>query len=190
MDSVSTEIINGVLGASVGIILVVGLFAIAFYVVYVIALAKLFNKAGEAGWKAIIPFYNIFILIKIAGLNWWYFLIAISNTIVSILGIEGLDVVCSLVSYAVYFFVFYNLAKRMHKSPASYGVLGMFFSAIVTMILGFSNNCNYDSNVDVSPNGPIGDSNFNNTQPEKYCLGCGCKLKPESKFCENCGKEV
>lgn len=187
MDSVSIGIINAVIGASIGIILVAGLFVIAFYVVYVIALAKLFNKAGEAGWKAIIPFYNTFILIKVAGLNWWYFLIAISGTIVSILKIDGLDVVCSLVSYVVYFFIFYNLAKKMHQNHVTYGVLGMLFSTIIVMILGFSSNYSYDSSVDVSPNGPIGD---NNKQPERFCLGCGCKLKPDSKFCENCGKEV
>lgn len=58
---------------SIGLIVFFGIIAIAFYVVYVIALAKLFKKAGEDGWKAIIPFYNVFVLIQIAGLNWWYF---------------------------------------------------------------------------------------------------------------------
>lgn len=42
---------------SIGLIVFFGIIAIAFYVVYVIALAKLFKKAGEDGWKAIIPFY-------------------------------------------------------------------------------------------------------------------------------------
>lgn len=41
---------------SIGLIVFFGIIAIAFYVVYVIALAKLFKKAGEDGWKAIIPF--------------------------------------------------------------------------------------------------------------------------------------
>ena len=48
---------------SIGLIVFFGIIAIAFYVVYVIALAKLFKKAGEDGWKAIIPFYNVFVLI-------------------------------------------------------------------------------------------------------------------------------
>lgn len=47
-DSLTT-----LLGASIGLIIFVLLIIIAFYIVYVVALAKLFNKAGEAGWKAI-----------------------------------------------------------------------------------------------------------------------------------------
>lgn len=193
MDSVSTnanELLNTVVGASIGIFLLMIGIAIAFYIVYVVALAKLFNKANEAGWKAIIPFYNTFILIKIAGLNWWYFLIAISGTIVSILGINGLNGICTIALFVVNFFIFYNLAKKMHQNHVTYGVLGMLFSTIIVMILGFSRNYSYDSSVNVSPNGPIGDSTSSNKQPERFCLGCGCKLKPNSKFCENCGKEV
>ena len=44
---------------SIGLLVFLGILVIAFYVVYVIALAKLFKKAGEDGWKAIIPFYNV-----------------------------------------------------------------------------------------------------------------------------------
>lgn len=97
---------------SIGLIVFFGIIAIAFYVVYVIALAKLFKKAGEDGWKAIIPFYNVFVLIQIAGLNWWYFLIAISGTICTIAKIDGLNYICNLAGMAVNFFVFYNIAKK------------------------------------------------------------------------------
>ena len=182
----------GVLAAtSIGLLIFLGILAIAFYVVYVIALAKLFKKAGEDGWKAIIPFYNTFVLIQIAGLNWWYFLIAISGTICSILKIDGLDTVCNLALLAVNFFVFYNLAKKMGQQPVSFGVAGIFVAPIITMVLGFSDKYVYDKTIEVSPNGPIGDTKESTSnEPEKYCLGCGCKLKPGTKFCEKCGKEV
>ena len=107
---------------SIGLIVFFGIIAIAFYVVYVIALAKLFKKAGEDGWKAIIPFYNVFVLIQIAGLNWWYFLIAISGTICTIAKIDGLNYICNLAGMAVNFFVFYNIAKKMKQQPVGYGV--------------------------------------------------------------------
>jgi hypothetical protein len=45
---------------------------------------KTFAKAGQPGWAAIIPFYNLWILIKIAGKpGWWFllFLIPIVNII-------------------------------------------------------------------------------------------------------------
>ena len=183
----------GVLAAtSIGLIVFLGIIAIAFYVVYVIALAKLFKKAGEDGWKAIIPFYNVFVLIQISGLNWWYFLIAISGTICTIAKIDGLNYICNLAGMAVNFFVFYNIAKKMKQQPVGYGVAGIFVAPIITMVLGFSNKYTYDSSIEVSPNGPIGDNTkpSTNSEPEKYCLGCGCKLKPGTKFCEKCGKEV
>jgi hypothetical protein len=33
---------------------------------------KVFTKAGEEGWKGIIPIYNLFVLMKIAGKPWWW----------------------------------------------------------------------------------------------------------------------
>lgn len=36
------------------------------YVIVVIGLWKMFDKAGEAGWKALIPIYNTYILFKIS----------------------------------------------------------------------------------------------------------------------------
>lgn len=79
------------LGGSIFILLLV----IALYVVYVIGLWKLFKKAGKQGWEAIIPFYNTYVLVEISGLNWWYFLIAISGTILGMLKINGLDYVAT-----------------------------------------------------------------------------------------------
>lgn len=178
------------LGVSIGLMIFLMLIVIVFYIVYVIALAKLFNKAGEDGWKAIIPFYNTFVLIQIAGLNWWYFLIAISGTICSIIGIDGLNYICNLASLAVNFFIFYNLAKKMKQQPIGFAVASIFVAPIITMVLGFSSKYTYDKNIVVSPNGPIGDTNNENTSEEKYCLGCGVKLKPGVKFCDNCGKKV
>jgi hypothetical protein len=37
------------------------------YIIYVIALWPVFVKAGRPGWGAIIPIYNIYLLVKIAG---------------------------------------------------------------------------------------------------------------------------
>lgn len=176
---------------ALGILWLLGIIALAFYVVYVIALEKLFIKAGEDGWKAVVPFYNVFVLVQISGLNWWYFLIAISGTICTIAKIDGLNYICNLASMAVNFFVFYNIAKKMKQQPIGFGVAGALVKGIIVMILGFSDKYTFDSSVQVSPNGPIGDTKESKSnEPEKYCLGCGCKLKTGTKFCEKCGKEV
>lgn len=46
-----------------------------FMVVYIIALWKIFSKAGIAGWKSIIPFYNSYCLCKITWGSGWLFLV-------------------------------------------------------------------------------------------------------------------
>jgi Family of unknown function (DUF5684) len=68
-----------------------GLIFIIWLAVIVIVLAgfwKVFVKAGQPGWAAIIPFYNIYILCKIAGRpGWWLilFLIPLVNIVISLL---------------------------------------------------------------------------------------------------------
>jgi hypothetical protein len=39
------------------------------YIIFVIALWPVFRKAGYPGWGAIIPIYNAYVLVKIAGLH-------------------------------------------------------------------------------------------------------------------------
>ena len=185
------DMFSSLLGLSLGLLLFVSIIALAIIVLYVIGTWKLFKKAGKQGWEALIPFYSTYVLVEISGLNWWYFLIAISGTICTIAKIDGLNYICNLAGMAVNFFVFYNIAKKMKQQPVGYGVAGALVAPIITMILGFSGKYTFDPSVQVSPNGPIGDTKESTSnEPEKYCLGCGCKLKAGTKFCEKCGKEV
>ena len=61
---------GGIIG---GMIATVGIFILAFYVLLIIAWWKIFIKAGEAGWKSIIPIYNVYIFCKIIGVNFWIY---------------------------------------------------------------------------------------------------------------------
>ena len=74
-------------GGAVG--LIVGLALLAFIIAGV---WKTFTKAGEPGWAAIIPIYNVIVLCRIAGKpEWWVllFLIPIVNFVVAILVAVG-----------------------------------------------------------------------------------------------------
>lgn len=51
------------------------LIILSIYVLLVIAWWKIFQKAGEAGWKSLIPLYNTYILFKISWGNGWLFLL-------------------------------------------------------------------------------------------------------------------
>lgn len=187
-----TDALDLLLGGSVILILIVGIIAIAFLVFYYVCLWKLFKKAGKNGWEAIIPFYSTYVLVEIAGLNWWYFLIAILGSITVSLELEGITWIANLAGYVVNFFVFYNLAKKMHKEPIGIAIGGLLVPGIMVPVLALSRNFEYDNSVKVSPNGPIGDTKdtTNTNEPERFCLGCGQKLKPNTAFCENCGKKV
>jgi hypothetical protein len=61
------------LGAGLGIGLTVFWFAIILLMVA--SLWKVFVKAGEPGWAAIVPIYNLFVLLKIAGKPAWWFIL-------------------------------------------------------------------------------------------------------------------
>jgi hypothetical protein len=59
-----------------------------FAVLMIASMWRVFTKAGEPGWAAIIPIYNIIVLLKIAGKPaWWFilFIIPIVSLIISIL---------------------------------------------------------------------------------------------------------
>ena len=36
---------------------------------------KVFAKAGEPGWASIIPIYNTYVVLKIAGKPWWWLIL-------------------------------------------------------------------------------------------------------------------
>lgn len=186
------KFIYTILGGTLILTLILSLIIISLYVVYIVALWKLFKKAGKNGWEALIPFYNTYVLIEISGLNWWYFLIAISGTILSFFNIEILSPVFKLAASAVNFFAFYNIAKRMKVSPIGYAIAAIFVKPIIVMILGFSNNYSYDKTIPVSKNGPIEQENNarNNEAKERFCLSCGCKVNEIDKYCTNCGKKI
>ena len=47
---------------------------ILFILLLIASFWKVFEKAGEAGWKSLIPIYNLFVLLRIAGCPGWWFL--------------------------------------------------------------------------------------------------------------------
>jgi hypothetical protein len=51
---------------------------LAFVVFIIAAMWKVFEKAGQPGWAAIIPIYNVYIMTKIGGKpGWWVILLLI-----------------------------------------------------------------------------------------------------------------
>jgi len=67
------EEIGGGAAAAAGIIFFLIYFAII--IVMIASMWKIFTKAGKPGWAAIIPIYNIIVLLEIVGRPMWWILI-------------------------------------------------------------------------------------------------------------------
>jgi len=60
---------------------------LAVVVLMIAAMWKVFEKAGEPGWAAIVPIYNFLVLLKISGKPMWWiilFFIPFVNLVVAI----------------------------------------------------------------------------------------------------------
>lgn len=60
------------LGLTVATWISIGFFIL---IVYIVAQWKIYQKAGQPGWAAIIPIVNIYFLLKIVGKPGWWLLI-------------------------------------------------------------------------------------------------------------------
>ncbi len=60
-----------ILGFGIVVILIV----LALVVFLIAAMWKIYEKAGQEGWAAIIPIYNTYILLKIVGKPGWWLLL-------------------------------------------------------------------------------------------------------------------
>jgi len=66
-------------------------FAIAMFALVLLGIAamwRLFSKAGEPGWKCIVPIYGAIVMLKIVGRPWWWLvllLVPVVNLIPSVM---------------------------------------------------------------------------------------------------------
>jgi hypothetical protein len=118
---------NTTLDANGGWLAFMALYSLVLLVVYVlmaIALWRVFEKAGEKGWKALIPFYNTYTLFRIAGRNGWGFLLMFIPFV-------------NLITWIV---VSIDLAKHFGKSTV-FGIVGLWlFSVVGFFMLGFGDS--------------------------------------------------
>lgn len=85
------------------------IYFVIFYVLFIISSWKIFTKAGEKGWKSLIPFYNMYILFKIVNMKgWFWFMIGLSIVVSLITSING------LVGYTISDFDFNNFDFQTH----------------------------------------------------------------------------
>ncbi len=112
-DAAAAGVALAGLGVYMVIMLVIAILAIVAY-------WKIFSKAGEPGWASIVPFYNNYVLFKIAMGNGWLFLlmlVPVVNCVVAIMSI-------------------FKLAKAFGKG-VGFGFGLLFLAPIFLLILAF-----------------------------------------------------
>lgn len=93
---------------------------LAFAILYIVGLMKVYKKSGKPAWAALVPIYNIWVLFEIVSIPPWLCLVPIVNIF--------------MIIYATY-----KLGAVFNKSGLfSLGLV--FFSPIFLLILGFETN--------------------------------------------------
>jgi len=72
------------------ILLIVGIITVsfAFAAFYIFCYWRLFQKADQPGWFALIPLFNMLVVLKLIGRPWWWLLLMLIppiNVLVSVL---------------------------------------------------------------------------------------------------------
>lgn len=104
------------------------IFCFAFVIIAIIAQWKIFEKAGQEGWKAIIPIYNTYILLKIVGKpGWWLllFFIPIVNIVYAVWTINMLSksfgkdegFTLGLLFLGIIFYPILGFGKAVYQGP-------------------------------------------------------------------------
>ena len=111
------------------------LFMLIVSIVMIISLYKIYKKAGKKGWEAIVPIYNIIVLLEITKLPMWYLILLI----------------VPFANIYVIFKMYIELAHKFGKSTG-FGILTIFFSVICLPILAFGKDTYIDNNQNTNNN--------------------------------------
>ena len=125
-------------------LLLIALVGIA--IIIFVANWKLFTKAGEKGWKALIPIYSTYVKIKITfnGSKNWLISGIILSFFSDLLGVDTtLGLLMFLIATVINLYVSYSFILRYNTSTGM-ALLSLFFPVIIMSIVAFSNKYQYD----------------------------------------------
>ena len=121
-------------GGSAALVLI--LIGIALWILMVAAMWKIFTKAGEAGWKSIIPIWSTIVMLRIVGRPLWWIvllLIPLVNLVVWIIVLNdlsksfghGAGFTIGLLFLPFIFFLILGLGGDRYAGPAGAGRMVM-----------------------------------------------------------------
>lgn len=128
-------------------VLIIMIIVFAVGILQIVAMWKLFKKAGRPGWASIVPIYSLIVLLDIIGYKWYYVFLFLLGWI-PVIG--DLAFLVFLIHYDI------KLSKAFGQD-VGYGIGLAFLPAIFIPIFAFSKNINY---VGPTVNGDIDFNNF------------------------------
>ena len=123
-----TTIDNPILDQIYTFLPIIGIVSLVLGLLMLISTWRIFKKAGKYGWASIVPIYNTIVLIEVAGLPLWYFILFF----------------IPFVNIYALFKIYIELAHKFGKGTG-FGVLSIFFPIICLPILAFG-KCKYEGN--------------------------------------------
>lgn len=107
-------------GAAAGAALVVVVIYLALVILIIASLWKVFTKAGKPGWAAIVPIYNLVVLIQISGKPVWWILLCL----------------IPFVNFVIIIFIYNSISTNFGRGIGT--TLGLIFLPFIFWpILGF-----------------------------------------------------
>ena len=124
-------------------ILFASIFSLIMMILHIIGVWNVFKKAGEPGWKSIIPFYNTYILYKISWNPMWFWLVLLGGLIGAGLLSFATVTVCVILGALIELFTFIVRLVMYYRLCLSFGwgvgkyILTILFAPIMFMVMGF-----------------------------------------------------
>src|SRR5882757_2667865 len=109
------------------------IFGLLVALVLIVAMWKVFTKAGQPGWASIIPIYNLYIWCKIVGRPWWWILLMLIPFVNFIICIilcidlaksfgKGVGFGIGLALLGIIFFPILGFGSAQYQGPAAGGL--------------------------------------------------------------------
>ena len=139
----TTEISDGVAFAVGAIGLILTAVIVVLYIITALGYSKMFKKAGEPGWKGLVPFYNQYILYKLSWRTNMFFIWLVLEIAFAVLNrLRGDNPILSLIAIVVGIAGIVINAKSCGRVSKAYGrglgtAVGLFFLPVIfSWILG------------------------------------------------------
>lgn len=137
-NTISTDALTAAFAMLGSVLLIAALIALAVGIVCIVAEWKIFKKADEHGWAAIVPFYNSYVLAKITWGNGWIFVLPYVTTVLSVI-VPSLSWLWFILTVAYSVITCWKLAKAFGHGMGF--AVGLFFLSVIFMpILGFGSS--------------------------------------------------